>query len=231
MINSNAIICEYEDILLGKKQSLSTYFISGDATKKELVAITLMRYALVDMLGWDFETIKNNLSNEILKKLKLDGFVKYIRFPAELSPSADLFYIAYRLYPEKTYPKRELLLRMYLNVISGRQTKFPKSYFSGMDGMLAACLALQYVLDNKFPDASIEALYEFFASSEINVFLKKNKLFVPCCNLFDDALEYLHMTLPNSQQSDLFFNYYRFKHMKGEKIKSGLNRKKNNRHV
>ncbi len=210
MLNADAIILEYEYILLGKKDNFSMFFFTGDPCQKEAMSLVVLKYAFNDLLGWDFETLRDNVTADLLRRLKVDTLVKFVSFPPELDRRKDLFYLAYKLHPERKYPRRELLLRAYTNVMEGKAMKFPKDFFLGGDGILAACVALQYVLDKEKPLATNEELYRFFTEPGLTTFLRKHRLMTACQTLFDDPLEYLDCTLSPQQKDPLLLNYYRF---------------------
>ena len=149
---NSSLMFEYELILLGKKNSFAPYFFNYNADYNERMALEVFRYAIEDFLKWTPEEAKMYLNMEIVKMMKLDAIVRFIRFPAELDIEKDLFYIAHLLYPKRiNFNSRELILRTYKEVLDGILYKFPKEYLSGSMGVTRACICFQYMVQQFLP--------------------------------------------------------------------------------
>lgn len=205
------LIMEYESILLGKKGSVSSYYFSYDAAGNERIALELMKYAFETYLRWSPIALRDHLDMEIIELLKLKSFMKYLNFPPELDPKKDLFYIAWKIYPNTVHiSHKDLILRVYESLLDGSIQKFPKDYFLGIKGVQRAALCFNYMLEQYLQFKSVEEMYEFFSGSAGTKALKKYKLFAICKDMFESPLEFLHTALPPSQKNDFLFNFYTF---------------------
>lgn len=210
MLNQ-ALINEYENILLGKKQNFSSFFFEKGEYANEQNALLVFKYAFEYYLKWDPLTLRDVLDFETLKKLKLHLLLKYVRFPAELDPEVDLFYIAWKLYPSViNFSQRDLIVRVYDNLLNGKISKFPKDFFTGSMGIVRAGVCLQHLLSNYMQFGNLEHIYSTFGKKDIMNTLKKYKLNVVCKDVFDSPVDYLHLSLPKEQQNECYFSYYKF---------------------
>ncbi len=206
------IVMEYDDSLLGLRPPISTYYFDKDAFANSNLALELIKYAVETRLKWDPYQIREYLTMDILKFLKLDHVYKFIKFPPELDSKTDMFYIAWALYPEtqnRTY--EELELRPYKALLNNEISKLPVGFFSDFDGLRRAGNCLIYVIENYHPFESKFDMYEFFSTFEAKKFLKKMKLNRFCNTLYDNPLEYLHCSLSENEASNLFYSFFYFK--------------------
>ena len=214
-----SLMFEYELILLGKKNSFAPYFFNYNAEYNEKIALEVFRYAIEDFLGWSPEEAKTYLNMEILKIMKLDTIVRFIRFPAELNMEKDLFYIAHLLYPKQiNFNGRELVLRTYKEVLDGILYKFPKEYLSGSMGVKRACICFQYMVSQFLPFNNVEEMYKFFSTTNGVKALKKYRLYAICTDIFDYPIDFLHESLSSSQKNEFFYHYYKFNIINREQI-------------
>lgn len=211
MDSTQDIIYEYENILLGKRSSFPSAYFSYSAEQNERMALIVIRYAFDVQLSWNAEYLRDNISYDLCKKLKITPLLKYIRFPSELDPRIDLFYIVWKVYPNKIYyNQREAVINNYKKVLSKDGRKYPKEYFSGNKGSIRAGICLQYVIENFFNASSIDELYKSFASKGICNILKKYKLYNISSDVFDSPIGFLHFALPKNQKNDFLYNFYTF---------------------
>lgn len=205
------LITEYEQTLIGHRYSVfPTYFCYSDDSN-EAMALSVMKYALETYLKWSPEDLRDYLTMDILKALKLDGLLKYIRFPVELNPERDLFYLAKILYPNKiTIEDKDLTLNVYKNILNKKIEKYPKEFFTGMYGMLRACICLKYMIENNLQFHSVEDMYEFFASKDAAAVLRNNKLEMVSKDLYETNVDFIHDALADSQKIDILYHFYKF---------------------
>lgn len=213
-MDKQILLYEYEQLLLGNKLAFSPYYFKcGDDTAKNN-ALYILKFAVEKYLRWSPYDVKNHFSKEIAEQLKLDGILKYIDFPPELNKSTDYSYYATLLYPSIIrFDTKEIILRVYRDVLSGALCKFPKEFLSGTQGMYKAGICLQYALNHHLAHTfqSIRELYEYFAGPEGGKFLKKVRLFAICNEIYDYPLDYIHDALPPDQRDDFWYHYYRFR--------------------
>lgn len=216
---ANSLMFEYELILLGKKNSFSSYFFNYNAEFNEKMALIVFRYAIEGFLKWTPKEAEAHLNKNIIKIMKLEQVLRFIRFPAELDPNVDLFYIAHLLYPRTVqFNTKELILRTYKEVLSGKLYKFPKEYLSGNLGVTRACICFQYMVTQFLPFNNIEEMYKFFSTTNGIKALKKYRLYAICTDIFDYPIDFLHESLSDNQKDEFFYHYYKFNITNREQI-------------
>ena len=215
----NSLYLEYELILLGKKNSFSPYFFNYNAEYNEKKALLLFKYAIEGFLKWTPQEASTYLTMDIVKLMKLDMIIKFIRFPAELDMERDLFYIAHLLYPKIVkFDNKELILRTYKEVLDGKLYKFPKEYLSGSMGATRACVCFQYMISENLPFNNIQEMYRFFSTTNGVKALKKHRLYAICTDIFDYPIDFLHEALSDKQKNEFFYHYYKFNITNREQI-------------
>lgn len=215
------VIIEYENCLIGKNKTISQSFFPYDDYANEKIALRIMKYAFETYLGWDPFALRDHLTKDILKKLKLTQLIRYISFPPELNSKKDFFYIIWKLYPQTiNFSENDLILKVYKNLLSGKIQRFPKEFFTGIYGLERARLCLQYMIEEYIQVSSIEELYELFSSENIITLLEKYKLRSICEDSFLDPLEFLHYSLPEKQKSEFLYNFYIFMRKKEAPIEN-----------
>lgn len=210
-------IAEYEDTLLNKRKAVSNYYFSYEKTGNMRLALQIMQYAFDTYLKWSPQELRDSLTLEIMERLKLKPFLRYIQFPPELNPRKDLFYIAWQLYPNTVhYSVKDLILRVYQNLLDKKIQKYPKEFFTGTDGLLRAQVCLQYMISQHLTFRSVREMYAYFASHDCEKVLRKYRLFTVCCDLFESPLEYLHTALPKEQQQIFWYRFFQFSKVRSE---------------
>lgn len=117
-----SICYEYENILIGRTKKWDPgYFGSNlSETENEANALTVMRYAFDTYLNdWSIEKLMDRLDDRILRMLRLNTLVKYIRFPLGYNPNTDIFYIVSKIYRTKPIAPRDGIIRIYEKILSG----------------------------------------------------------------------------------------------------------------
>lgn len=203
---------EYEQLLLGNKQTYSPYYFKYGDDTAESHALCIIKYALEKYLRWSPYDVQNHFNHEISQIMKLEPLMKYITFPSELDKDTDYYYFATLLYPNIIkFTTKDLVLRVYKDVLSGKLCKFPKEYLSGTQGMYKAGICLQYMLNQHCTFKSVREMYEFFAGTEGVRMLREYRLSAICNEIYEHPIDYLHESLPEAQKDDYWYNYYRFK--------------------
>jgi len=219
-------IAEYEDVLIGKRKAIASYYFSYGPNGNMKLALKIMRYSFDTYLHWNAEQLRDFLTLDVLEQLKLRSLLRHIQFPPELDRKKDLFFIAWQLYPKTVhFTEQDLILRVYKNILSGKQLKYPKEFFTGRYGLLRARVCLRYLIEQYLHCASIPELYEYFASAQCQKTLRLHKLLVICRDLYDSPIEYLHRTLPRDQQDVFLYRFYDFQNRKAEqktRVAAGL---------
>lgn len=212
-IINRELIYDYENMLIGKKSTMSSYLFSKSPYENEKKALYVIDYAIKTYLRWGPEQVRDCLTLEVIKKLKFDKLLDYIRFPGviQIDRNDDLFYLAVKLYPRQIhYNEIELIIRVYKKVLNGKIQRFPKEFLTGATGLYRATLCFRYMISQFLNFESIEEMYTFFSSSAGSRELRKYRLATVSKDLFVSDIDYLHESLPMSQKDELFYIYYKF---------------------
>jgi hypothetical protein len=226
-MDSQNIIKDYENLLTKEEGvNLSASYFCYNTYNNHKLALVLFRYAIETVLNWSPMEVVNCLDIETIGRLNLLVPFKYLIFPEELNKRRDCFYVAHLLYPKVIpYNMREYVIISYKRVLSQETGKFSKSFFAGSEGELRACLCLQYLLKEYLTFSSIEEIYYYFSTSKAIASLRQYRLAGVCSELFESPLEFLHMSLPNKQKNELYYQFYHFEALlKEKKLKSKVKR-------
>lgn len=199
---------EYDDVMMGNRKTFSSALMSkeqGPALCTELLKSIFTLY-----LNWTPEQVRDQLTPEIVKTMKLWPLVKRLPCPPELNPQKELYYVAWHLYPQTRNVKApELIIKLYTDLMEGRAKKFPSGYFDGNDGHLRArILFLTMVREYLPPFDGIESMYAFFAGVNGKRCINQYKLTIPLRELYGSPLAYLHDALPDWQKDEELYEYY-----------------------
>lgn len=203
------IINEYEEILIGNRKKISSNYFLFDKKGNERVALSVIRYAIENLLGWDVNNAIKLFNSNYISFMKLDQMVKYIVFPSDVTKD-DTEYILYLLYPKYVdYDIKRYTLRIYEKVMNN-EGRYPKDYMYGYLGMLRAKICLQYAINQNLLFKSADDLYNFFASKDCIKYLKQNKLYQLYVSFYSTPLEYMHDSMPSSVKNEFLFHNYMF---------------------
>lgn len=206
-----AICTEYENYILGNSNSykiVKSNMNKGDVEERTL---SLLRYVFEDLLEWTPQMVRDYLTWDLLKWLKLDIAIKKIEFPSELDPQKDLFYIAHILYPKEIrYRQKDFTLQVYDKVMKGEKRKFPKGFFSMKNGQNNLKICFLYCVQQNLYDLSLKEQYLYFSDvKQANDFIKKTNLRTAYYKYYKTILELFHDSLGDAA-SELYYQYARF---------------------
>lgn len=207
----------YEQYLLGNnKISKHVYFEAGK-DKSEEIALIMLRYSVENLLKWTPRQMAENFGPEVIKKMKLQNIIDKIEIPSELDPKKDYFYYAHLLYPDKIpYNEKRAILNAFQNLFRLDENgepiakKLKKGFLEGVAGEYRLKICLQYILENE-GFSTIKEMYETFSKPAGNKLLRKYKLEVPARFHFASALDFLHESLPESQKSNFYYTYFKYR--------------------
>lgn len=211
LIMNYSICMEYENYILGNATSykiIKSNMNKGDIEDRTL---SLLRYVFEYLLEWTPQMVRDYISWDLLKWLKLDAAIKKIEFPVELDPNTDLFYIAHILYPDEIkYRQKDFTLQVYDKVMKGDKRKFPKGFFSMKNGQSNLKICFLYCVQQSLYDLSLKEQYMYFSDlKKANEFLKKTNLRTAYYKYYKTVLELFHDSLGN-MSSELYYQYARF---------------------
>ena len=230
-LNLSAIY-DYDQTLLGNQKSMSPFFFQektyGESGVKEN-ALTVLRYAVEDLLKWTPKMMTELFDGEVIKKMKLEKVILTLSkdFPVQLNKKRDYWYYAHMVYPEKIPVDDEALtIKTYRDLASGKISRLQKGFLEGDDGEVRICLCLQYVL-NMIAPASIHGLYvEFSDTPKANKLLAKWKLHTALRSYYKYPLDYLHNAIPAQQRDEFDYRYYKFKAIRDDIRRKEYNEQK-----
>ena len=210
----DALIYEYDQILINEQKEPSMYFFSSSAYYNELNALKIFRYAFGTILKWRPEELAACRSLKIVHEMKLDYFLSQINFPPEVSQEYYLLYIASKLYPNKVhYDEEHITCDVYkklLKIKPGDIQKFPKNFAIGENGRFRAEVCLRYMISHFVIFHNIDELYKIFAAPTAVDLLKRYKLYNISSILYETPLDYLHAALDDSQKNNTLYYYLKF---------------------
>ena len=217
------MLIEYENILIGKSSSYPTLYMKK--SDPEIDAITIIRYAFLEVLGWTADMIRDYATPALIDALKIGRPVSQLNWPPEFDHTQDMFFIAWKVDPKAVhYTDNDFILNTYARVLTVARKKYPKNFFGGVQGEYNAKLCMQYIVNQKLSFDSVYALYEYFADDKRGMkFLKNNYLESPAKQIFGSPLKMLHESLPDSQKNTFLYVYYDF--MKSYRSDQGKKKK------
>lgn len=203
-------LSEVQEILLNKRQHYSASFLDRDTG--DINIYEALRYLFEAFLEWNPIQVRDCLSYEIIKLLKMEPLVNRIPCPPELDRNRDFEFVAWYLYPETiNCTKKDLAIKVYHRLIRGEISRFPKGYFDGtvQAWFRARCTFQCMLIEYLPPFPSMEAMYAFFAGAAGREAIRKYKLLVPLRELYDSPLDYLHDSLSSQQKDEKLYQKYK----------------------
>ena len=216
-------LSEVQEMLLGKRQHYSAAFL--DRITGDINIYEALRYIFEAYLEWTPYQVRDCLTHDIIRLLRLEPLINRIPCPPELDRTRDLEYIAWYIYPQTVNcNQRDLAIMVYHRLNKGEISRFPKGYFDGtVQGWFRARCAFQCMLIEYLPPfENLEALYSYFASPRGKDAIRKYKLLVPLRELYESPLEYLHDSLSSQQKDEALYQKYRKRHSGSPKKEGGF---------
>ncbi|MCC2254585.1 hypothetical protein LKD70_09170 [Ruminococcus sp. CLA-AA-H200] len=207
----DTLYLNYENYLIGATNDIGmqNFFGAEPGGANQQRAVSCIKYALEEVLGWDMEECIQKFDSYILSLMKLERLADFIEYPDEVEPR-DTRYILSLMYPKRVHLNlRQLVIEVYDRVLN-HESHFPKEYFSGPNGFFRYCICLQYLITNYHPVESIDELYQFLMSNDGSRFLMEYRLKVPADHLEIDLLDCVHEITDHDENSSLYYGYYQF---------------------
>lgn len=210
MENLSKLLREYDDMLIGKRDSFSDRYFKKNGRDNERNALFVMKYAFEKYLKLKPEALERVLDKELMEKLHLTSLMRFIKYPPEYSKTKDFFYLTTLIYERFSLSFRDRTIHMYENVLNGSLSKYPKDYFNGSEGMVKAGICLQHMINHNLISYDMNDLYHLFATQRGYDMLQDNKLLKICRELFETPVDFLRFTYPHDSADDYFYHYYKF---------------------
>lgn len=119
-------ILVYERVLKGERWP--TKYVGTETTKDR--SIEILRYLFFEKLQiYDYETARATLCREFVSEYRLQKVISPFPKPVELMPD-DYDHILWLLFPERTKGKQKRIIKVYMDVLSGKRNSFPRGYFT-----------------------------------------------------------------------------------------------------
>lgn len=197
-----SVLTEYDDVLLGRRQNYSAYFTSKK--NGDIFVRMALKYCFEYYLHWTPTQVRDCLTLEIAKRMKIVRLIKRVPCPLELDAMNELYYVAWFLYPEtRNISEKELILKAYSDILEGRIAKYPKDYFDGGQGYMRSRVLFLHMIRSYKNFSNLDEMYAFFANDKkAKHLLAKYRLSAPLRDLYASPLEYLHEALPPVQKSE-----------------------------
>lgn len=218
-------IFEYEQVLYNNGKFSCSF--TGSPKDNRMAFGNIWRYAITHILKWNALQAKKYLNDDIISQLKLDRTYFAIDFDREHSYVYNYEFALQYAFPEEVkFDEYSLVIQEYERFSKQgafandtSDTKKPKNFFDGLDGMERACMCLRYEIDNYLSDKTVPELYAFFANEkESRKWLRKVKLSAdPLKNFYETPLNYLHAALPYKSRSELHYYKYLIRNIAKEK--------------
>ncbi len=210
----STVIYEYEEILLGKKNSFLAS-LKGDGYEIRRRVGDVWRYAITNLLGWTPQEAVTYLTDDIVKTLRLDKTLKGVGFNFGKEYAGDYKFVLRYAFPgEIHFDLREQSVEEWEHVAKrgkwkadAKPYRYPKKFFSDQDGINRADLLMRHVVNLYLSGKTTTEKYLFFADAkESYKFIKKHCLDKPLNRIYGDPLEYFHSALPPVER-DVFMYY------------------------
>ncbi|MFR6386616.1 MAG: hypothetical protein ACLUN4_13435 [Lachnospiraceae bacterium] len=211
-MNYIGILTEYEQILIGNRKEFSQTYLPRVQNSNDLRKV--LRYITEGILHWTPQQTKTFLTPKVVERLHMKRLIKLIKFPPELDPETDLFYVACFMYPGQiSFNKRQRVLLVYEKVLQGELIKFPKEFFLLGYAEYNIHVCIQYALNHYTCFHSMEELYAFFADKrKFNAFARKVRLLDAVQLLYECPLDLLHESLSPDARDEFLYHYYKYRY-------------------
>ena len=208
----DSLFADYDNLLINYTDSLdlSCFYSAQAGGVNQKIAISCIRYALVDILLWDYGVAKFKFDNYIIRKMKLEKLISFIKFPPEV-PSNSIDYILSLVFPsEHSLSRYQVVKNTYISILENPEIQFPRNYFAGTDGFNRFCICLKYIIERLHPVNSLDELYRFFTFGSWKSFLLRNRLKVPVENYAINIYDALFSITKDMPEARFYYFYYSF---------------------
>lgn len=165
--------------------------------KREATIISIFKFAVNHILRMSPWEAAQYIDTKVLMRLQLYDYVQKdkIEYPKGLPEDLYASYIIDKGFPEY-HMSKNWIVDIYRHSLL-TNTSLPVSFFNDSLANYKAYICLLTAIKEIHPDATIEQLYDFFATpKKANKFLRETRLSGVCCSEFgNDPLLYLHYAL------------------------------------
>lgn len=208
----DTMLIEYDDTLINRLSEIrpDNFYGKNQTYANQNRALSVIRYAIENILQWDEDTAIKKFDNYMIKQLKLEKIASYIDYPDEVSPN-DARYILSLLYPQKLNLDHEQLVgEVFKRVLNHEDKQFPRDYFSGGIGFNRFCYCIKYILETNLALENISDIYEFFSSIKGKNILLEHRLRTPAYQYAIDLYDVIFTITRDYEDAELWYSYYCF---------------------
>ena len=205
-------LIEYDDTLINRLDEIRTdnFYGKNQTYANQTKAISVIKYAIEEILKWDEDTAIKKFDSYILKQMKLEKIADYIDYPDEVS-QRDTRYILSLLYPKKiNLDHEQLVSEVFQRVLRHEDKQFPRDYFSGGIGFNRFCYCIKYIIEKNLAFEEIPEIYDFFSSIKGKNTLLEYRLRTPAYQYAIDLYEVIYTITREYEDSELWYSLYCF---------------------
>ena len=211
------VIFDYENLLLGRSHRFSEHMFSDrqPLEYRRKKAGLIWNYAITHYLGWTAKEAVLYMTSDIAEKLLLNRVYKHIEVdPARVFFRDYRFILQYAFPGEIKYDIRTEAIAVYERVCklgkwcnNTENYRYPKKFFSGIEGQQRADTLLNYVVAMYMGDRSSEEMYDFFSQhAKAKKWITAKCLDVPLDLIYnDEPLDYFHTAIDERVKDDLLY--------------------------
>lgn len=219
MVEERLNIYEYEEVLLGQKESFTLSISGSESVTDRFIEIgNIWRYAITHLLKWTPKQAEVYMNADIVQFLKLDKTL--IKVDIDLTK---VYYPDYKFilcyafpkqirYDEKVDAIEEYKRAARLGKYAGDEVpyRYPNKFFIDSLGIRRAGYILNYVIDLYMKGAySPYERYKFFAdTTKARRWLHQKKLKQPIEIIYETPLDFYHFSLPFVERDDFLYYAY-----------------------
>ena len=208
----------YDCVWAGKYTDFKSFYEDTQPKMDDKDIVEICKYALTYYLKWDEDIIHDNLTDEVLKRMKLYNLVMRVYpFPTEISDDMKVKYLIGVMYPKYySFDKNESTQEVFRRLNEGELDKPPKGFFSNSeDGREHAKICFRYLVNNYYMFKGYEEIFRFFTSTEGKRFLNSHhlkqttNLFGTIADLVFASFEDLGMSADEREECMLYREKYK----------------------
>lgn len=209
---SKNLLYEYQLLLMGQIPSIQPDLFDGEPKQKEQAALSIIKYAVENLLRWTPKEMASKFNSEVIAKMKLNKIVSYVVFPPEADKTRDYFVYAHKLYPDKIPMNLYTLTVLTYNKVHQKHlVKFPKGFFDDNLGRTRALLCMNYALSRDGNFSSKKELYKAFTETTGAQFIQRHRLDLARRLSWEYPIDYVHESLSQNDKDEMWYHYYKFK--------------------
>ena len=200
-------ILVYERVLKGERWP--TKYVGTETTKER--SIEILRYLFFEKLQiYDYETARAILCEEFISEYKLKKVISSFPKPVELMPH-DYDHILWLIFPERTKGKQKLIIKVYMDVLSGKRKNFPRGYFTDPEeGKERARICFKHLCRKILHLSGDQIAWEFCHSDGIRL-LAKYHLKILLNHVYQSLTEMIADIYPQYFEQLVIYQYERDK--------------------